>query len=58
VLAGHLTWSRSWDQYNGRMRISAVTETAAHVQELVGRGLAVSSGGDVPTYRLAGHAVG
>ncbi|HEY3882385.1 MAG TPA: MBL fold metallo-hydrolase [Trebonia sp.] len=58
VLAGHLTWSRSWDQYNGRMRISAVTETAAHVQELVGRGLAVSSGGDVPTYGLAGRAVG
>ena len=34
-LAGQLTWSRSWDQYSGRMRISAVTETAAHVIELV-----------------------
>jgi glyoxylase-like metal-dependent hydrolase (beta-lactamase superfamily II) len=58
VLAGQLTWSRSWDQYSGRMRISAVTETVAHVQELVRRGLAAGSGGDVPGYRVAGPAVG
>ena len=57
-LAGYLTWSRSWDQYSGRMRISAVTETAAHVIELVRRGLVSSSGGDVPTYRVAARAVG
>jgi glyoxylase-like metal-dependent hydrolase (beta-lactamase superfamily II) len=57
-LAGQLTWSRSWDQYSGRMRISAVTETAAHVLELLRRGLISSSGGDVPTYRVAEHAVG
>lgn len=57
-LAGLLTWSRSWDQYSGRMRISAVTETAAHVLELVRRGLATSSGGPVPTYRVAARAVG
>jgi glyoxylase-like metal-dependent hydrolase (beta-lactamase superfamily II) len=57
-LAGQLTWSRSWDQYSGRMRISAVTETAAHVLELVRRGLVTASGGDVPTYRVAGHAAG
>lgn len=57
-LAGQLTWSRSWDQYSGRMRISAVTETAAHVLELVRRGLISSSGGTVPTYRIAEHAVG
>ena len=57
-LAGHLTWSRSWDQYSGRMRISAVTETAAHVIELVRRGLVSSSGGDGPTYRVAARAVG
>ncbi|HVT68436.1 MAG TPA: MBL fold metallo-hydrolase [Trebonia sp.] len=53
-LAGKLTWSRSWDQYSGRMRISAVTETAAHVLELLRRGLISSSGGDVPTYRVVG----
>ena len=58
VLAGHLTWSRTWDQYSGRMRISAVTETAAHVLELVRRGLVSSTGGDVPTYRVAAGAVG
>jgi glyoxylase-like metal-dependent hydrolase (beta-lactamase superfamily II) len=57
-LAGQLTWSRSWDQYSGRMRISAVTETAAHVLELLRRGLISSSGGDVPTYRVAERAVG
>jgi glyoxylase-like metal-dependent hydrolase (beta-lactamase superfamily II) len=57
-LAGQLTWSRSWDQYSGRMRISAVTETAAHVLELQRRGLIRSSGGDVPTYRVAERAVG
>ena len=42
-LAGQLTWSRSWDQYSGRMRISAVTETAAHVLELVRRGLSAQA---------------
>ena len=57
-LAGQLTWSRTWDQYSGRMRIIAVTETAAHVLELVGRGLVTSSGGDVPAYRVAGRPVG
>jgi glyoxylase-like metal-dependent hydrolase (beta-lactamase superfamily II) len=57
-LAGLLTWSRSWDQYSGRIRISAVTETAAHVLELVRRGLISTSGGDVPTYRVAERAVG
>jgi glyoxylase-like metal-dependent hydrolase (beta-lactamase superfamily II) len=57
-LAGQLTWSRSWDQYSGRMRISAVTETAAHVLELLRRGLISTSGGDVPTYRVAARAVG
>jgi glyoxylase-like metal-dependent hydrolase (beta-lactamase superfamily II) len=53
-LAGQLTWSRSWDQYSGRMRITAVTETAAHVLELVRRGLVTASGGDVPVYWIAG----
>ena len=57
-LAGQLTWSRSWDQYSGRMRISAVTETAAHVLELLRRGLISTSDGDVPTYRVAERAVG
>jgi glyoxylase-like metal-dependent hydrolase (beta-lactamase superfamily II) len=57
-LAGQLTWSRSWDQYSGRMRITAVTETAAHVLELLRRGLISSSGGTAPTYRVAERAVG
>jgi glyoxylase-like metal-dependent hydrolase (beta-lactamase superfamily II) len=57
-LAGKLTWSRTWDQYGGRMRISAVTETAAHVFELVRRGLIVGDGGDVPAYRVTDLVVG
>ena len=42
-LAGHLTWSRPWDQYSGQMRIFAVTETAAHVHLLERRGLVTAS---------------
>ncbi len=57
-LACQLTWSRSWDQYSGRMRVAAVTETASHVLELLRRGLISSSGGEVPTYRVAERAVG
>lgn len=57
-LAGQLTWSRSWDQYSGRMRISAVTETAAHVHELVRRGLASSDGAEVPGYKVTEKVVG
>jgi glyoxylase-like metal-dependent hydrolase (beta-lactamase superfamily II) len=49
-LAGHLTWSRPWDQYSGQMRIFAVTETAAHVHQLERRGLVTSRGTQTPTY--------
>jgi hypothetical protein len=49
-LAGQLTWSRPWDAYSGRMRIHAVTETAAHVHLLERRGLVRTSGGPVPGY--------
>jgi glyoxylase-like metal-dependent hydrolase (beta-lactamase superfamily II) len=52
-LAGHLTWSRPWEQYERRMRIFAVTETDAHLRLLASRGLVTSSGGAVPTWTLA-----
>lgn len=52
-LAGELTWSRSWDRYDGHMRVSAVNETTAHLLHLVERGVVVASGDDVPRYRLA-----
>ena len=52
-IAGHLTWSRSWDQYAGRMRVFAVTETVAHVARLVATGDLLSTGGAVPRYRAA-----
>jgi len=42
-LAGHLTWSRPWDQYSGQKRIFAVTETAAHAHLLERRGLVTAS---------------
>lgn len=53
-IAGHLTWSRSWDQYDGRMRVFAVTETMSHVARLAATGDLVSDGRDVPRYRVAG----
>lgn len=37
-LAPQLKWSREWSQYQGRTLISAVTETAAHVNYLISRG--------------------
>jgi hypothetical protein len=52
-LAGELTWSRPWSQYSGRMRIHAVTETAAHVHLLERRGQITARPGPVPRY-LAG----
>jgi glyoxylase-like metal-dependent hydrolase (beta-lactamase superfamily II) len=52
-LAGHLTWSRPWDQYGGQMRVFAVTETAAHVHQLERRGLITSHGTGTPTYVAA-----
>jgi glyoxylase-like metal-dependent hydrolase (beta-lactamase superfamily II) len=49
-LAGHLTWSRPWEQYGGQMRVFAVTETAAHIRQLERRGLVTGSGSRTPTY--------
>jgi glyoxylase-like metal-dependent hydrolase (beta-lactamase superfamily II) len=53
-LAAHLTWSRPWEQYGGRLRVFAVTETAAHLQHLVTRGVVESvAAGDAVGYRAA-----
>ncbi len=52
-LAGQLTWSRSWDQYSGQMRIFAVTETAAHVHQLERRGLVTATKTRPTTYTAA-----
>jgi glyoxylase-like metal-dependent hydrolase (beta-lactamase superfamily II) len=52
-LAAHLTWSRPWSSYQRRMRIFAVTETDAHLRLLGSRGLAVATGGPVPTWTAA-----
>jgi glyoxylase-like metal-dependent hydrolase (beta-lactamase superfamily II) len=38
-LAPFLRWSRPWSAYQGRTRVFAVTETAAHVFHLMARGL-------------------
>lgn len=53
-IAGELTWSRPWTEYDGRMRVFAVTETMAHVARLVATGDLVSDEGPVPRYRT-GH---
>ena len=49
-LAGELTWSRPWDQYDGRTRISAVSETTAHLIHLLRRGLVERTASPVPAY--------
>lgn len=56
ILAGELTWSRSWDQYDGRMRITAVSETVAHLVHLVSRGLITTTADSVPTYTAVPRA--
>ena len=53
ALAAHLTWSRPWSSYEGRMRIFAATETDAHLRLLASRGLVRSDGGAVPTWTVA-----
>jgi glyoxylase-like metal-dependent hydrolase (beta-lactamase superfamily II) len=52
-LAGHLTWSRPWNQYDGHMRIFAVTETAAHLVHLRSCGLVTAGPGPTPRYTAA-----
>jgi glyoxylase-like metal-dependent hydrolase (beta-lactamase superfamily II) len=53
-LAGEMTWSRSWDQYDGYMRFIAVSETMAHLAHLVRAGLLVASSDAVPRYTRTG----
>jgi glyoxylase-like metal-dependent hydrolase (beta-lactamase superfamily II) len=52
-LAGHLTWSRPWEQYERGMRIFAVTETDAHLRLLASRGIITGSGSPAPAWTLA-----
>ena len=52
-LAGHLTWSRPWSEYEKSMRMFAVTETDAHLRLLASRGLVVGSGDPVQTWTAA-----
>jgi glyoxylase-like metal-dependent hydrolase (beta-lactamase superfamily II) len=52
-LAGQMTWSRPWEQYDGYMRIAAVEETMSHLVHLIKRGVLVASEANVPRYRLA-----
>jgi glyoxylase-like metal-dependent hydrolase (beta-lactamase superfamily II) len=51
-MAAHMTWSRSWDQYDGFMRVSAVGETMSHLVQLVKRGLVVATDETVPKYTV------
>jgi glyoxylase-like metal-dependent hydrolase (beta-lactamase superfamily II) len=58
-LAGGLTWSRPWDQYDGYMRLSAVGETVSHLTHLARRGDVLVSDEPVPRYvAAAGAAAG
>lgn len=49
-IAGRLTWSRPWNEYDGYMRISAVMETAAHLVHLCKSGYAAASDGPTRRY--------
>jgi glyoxylase-like metal-dependent hydrolase (beta-lactamase superfamily II) len=51
-LAAHLTWSRPWSQYDGRLRVFAVGETVAHLRHLVVRGRITGSDDPVPVYTV------
>lgn len=55
-LAGQLTWSRPWDQYDGFMRISAVGETMSHLVHLVRRGLVTATDEPTPRYSAVDSA--
>lgn len=57
-LAGHLSWSRPWDQYDGQMRVFAVTETLAHLRHLVHRGSMAVTGDGVLRYTAVGDPGG
>jgi glyoxylase-like metal-dependent hydrolase (beta-lactamase superfamily II) len=52
-MASQMTWSRTWDQYDGFMRIAAVGETMAHLVHLVNRGLVTKTDEAVPRYFAA-----
>jgi len=52
-IAGELTWSRPWHDYDGYMRISAVGETVAHLVRLMRVGLVTATADAVPRYMLA-----
>jgi glyoxylase-like metal-dependent hydrolase (beta-lactamase superfamily II) len=53
-LAGELTWSRRWEEYDGYMRIAAVNETLAHLVHLQRLGRVAASHDRVPCYRAVG----
>lgn len=52
-LASRLTWSRAWDQYDGWIKVLAVTETLAHLVLLEARGLVASTSAPVRSFSLA-----
>lgn len=55
-LAGRLTWSRPWDQYDGHLRYMAVSETAAHIVHLWRRGLVTASADPARRYTATDQA--
>ena len=56
-LAGQMTWSRPWDQYDGFMRVTAVAETTAHLVRLVRLGLVTETTEAVPRYRAVARTL-
>jgi glyoxylase-like metal-dependent hydrolase (beta-lactamase superfamily II) len=55
-LAGELSWSRPWSEYDGHMRLAAVGETTSHLVHLVRRGALLVGDGPVPRYEAVAPA--
>ncbi len=56
ALAGHMTWSRPWDQIQGFMRRAAVGETLAHLHYLQRLGVVREEVGEPSHWQLVDTA--
>lgn len=51
-IAGHMTWSRPWEQIQGWMRRAAAGETLAHLRYLQKRGIVDETVGEPSTWQI------
>jgi glyoxylase-like metal-dependent hydrolase (beta-lactamase superfamily II) len=58
AIAGHMTWSRPWEEIEGFMRRAAVGETLAHLRALERRGVLEEVPGEPSHWQPTGQAEG